>query len=206
VTNSADPLETRLERMFRIPMPAGASAHIDSRIAPTIAEHAARQVRRPLRRGSAIALAAVLLVTAGAAAAGTLFERIADSGPSDYQLAWERGTDIGVSVATADGPFMVVRGYADSLRVVLAVELTTDDQLAGLRLDDALGRQYLANGGPGYVSEVEGTGFLLAFVPDEPLPPGRREFTLTSEVNPAMPPITFELTVLGGEPIRNGTP
>jgi hypothetical protein len=185
---------------------SGRSRGIDSRIGPAIAVRAERQVRRPLRRGSVIVLAAVLLLTAGAAAAGTLFERIADAGPSDYQLAWERGTDIDVSVATADGPFTVVRGYADSLRVVLAVELTTDAQLAGLRLDDALGRQYLANGGPGYVSEVEGTGFLLAFVPDESLPPGRREFTLTSEVNPDMPPITFELTVLGGEPIRNGTP
>ena len=206
MTNSADQIEARLDRMFQVPMSTAAASRIESRLGPAIRQRAERRVRRPMRRSLPLALGAVLLVTAGAAAVGTLFERIANSGPSDYRLAWEQGSDIGISVEWPQGPVTVVRGYADRLRVVLAVQVTIDEQIAGLRLTDETGRQFMPNGGPGYVSDVEGTGFLLAFVPDEPLTPGLHTFSLTSEAYPERAPLTFELTVKGGEPIRNGTP
>ncbi len=206
MTNPADQIESRLELMFRVPMSADVASRIESRLAPAISQRAERKVGRPIRRSLPFALASVLLITAGAAVAGTLFSRIADSGPSDYRLAWEQGSDVGVSIETPQGPVTVVRGYADRLRVVLAVQITTVEQVAGLRLTDETGRHFMPNGGPGFVSDAEGTGFLLAFVPDEPLVPGVHTFSLTSDAYPERTPITFELVVQGGEPIRNGTP
>jgi hypothetical protein len=204
---SVEPIEARLTHLLAVPMSSSAASRVDARVGIALRDRESRHPRRARRLSISAALVAALLITAGAAAAGTFFSRIADSGPSDYKLAWEQGTDVGVSVETAAGSVTVVRGYADALRVVLAVQGPTDEVVAGgARLTDDTGRQWMANGGPGYVSEVEGAGFLLAFVPDEPLDPGVYTFHLETAADPGRPALTFQLTVKPGEPIRNGTP
>jgi len=202
---SAD-TETRLARLLAGPVPPTALNRLDTRVGDALRDRERRRSRPARRLSVPLALVAALVITAGAAAAGTLFSRIADSGPADYRLAWEQGTDVGASVETAGGTITVVRGYADALRVVLAVQAPGDEALGGARLTDDTGRHWMANGGPGYFSEAEGAGFLLAFVPDEPLAPGTYTFHLASAADPARPALTFSLTVGLGEPIRNGTP
>jgi hypothetical protein len=203
---SVEPIEARLMHLLAVPMSSAAASRLDARVGVTLRDRESRHARRTRRLSIPAALVAVLMITAGAAAVGTFFSRIADSGPSDYKLAWEQGTDVGVSVETAAGSVSVVRGYADALRVVLAVQAPTDELLAGARLTDDTDRHWMPNGGPGYMSEAEGAGFLLAFVPDEPLQPGIYTFHLLSAADSSRPALTFQLTVKDGEPIRNGTP
>ncbi len=116
-------LEHRLASAFAV-APADGFASTDRRLAALTAHpDGSRSPRRWRALRVALALAAALLVLAGAAAAAMqLLSRVA-SGTPGTAVAWDQGVEIGQRQVHGDNAVTLARGYADINQVVLGVSV-----------------------------------------------------------------------------------
>lgn len=203
---TTDSLERRLQSIFAYPLDAPEAGHIDARVhgLPDVAAGPAR-IRRGIGRriGRPVLLAAALALALAAVAIGslTLLERVAhDAEGWGYQIAWDRGTPIGITVETESGELTIDRGYADANRVILALVYADLDGPRAQRLTDAVGREYQPFGGPGYTELTGEHAELVAWDAPEPIPAGDLAFTVSSHdaVGPDAWSAEFVLPVQGG--------
>jgi hypothetical protein len=203
---TTDGIERRLERLFAYPLATPRAERIDERIRwLSNGNVAKRSIRQWFARrlGRPALLAAALTVALAAAAIGslTLLERVAfDAEGWGYQIAWERGTPIGIIVETEAGKLTIDRGYADANRVILALVSSDLDGPRATRLTDAAGREYRPFGGPGYTEVTGEHAELMAWDAPEPIPAGDLTFTVSSHdaAGPNAWSAQFVLPVQGG--------
>lgn len=203
---TTDSLEGRLQRILAYPLDVPEAARIDARIRalPERALAPARSRRGIGRRlGRPLILAAALALTLAAVTIGslTLLERVAyDAAGWGYQIAWDRGTPIGITVEAESGELTIDRGYADANRVILALVYADVDGPRAQRLTDAAGREYRPFGGPGYTELTGEHAELMAWDAPEPIPAGDLTFTVSSyeAVGPDAWSAEFVLPVQGG--------
>ncbi|OGO59150.1 MAG: hypothetical protein A2V85_07250 [Chloroflexi bacterium RBG_16_72_14] len=124
--NDGTSLEHRLASAYAV-VPADGFAFTDRRVAAlTAVTDAPRRLPwRRLRVG--LALAAALVLLAGAAAAAiNLLDRVMSATPGTA-VAWDQGVEIGQRQVHGDYAVTLARGYVDVNRVVLAVSVERVD-------------------------------------------------------------------------------
>ena len=124
--NDTTSLEHRLASAYAV-VPADGFASTDRRVAAVmaLADAPRRLPWRRLRVG--LALAAALILLAGAAAAAiSLLDRITSATPG-IAVAWDQGVEIGERQVHGDYAVTLARGYVDVNQVVLAVSVERVD-------------------------------------------------------------------------------
>ena len=203
---TTDSLERRLQRIFAYPLNTAQAGHIDARVhglpnGAVVPARSRRGIRRRLGRPALLAAALALALAAATIGSLTLLERVAyDAEGWGYQIAWDRGTPIGITVETKAGQLTIDRGYADANRVILALVYADVDGPRATRLTDAAGREYRPFGGPGYTELTGEHAELMAWDAPEPIPAGDLTFTVSSyeAVGPDAWSAEFVLPVQGG--------
>lgn len=177
-----DPLELRLEHLFKVEMPPGVQARAETRVRQGLKVQPIRLGGRfRLRRSFALAFVATVMLAAAAIGAVGIYERVANAAPAGDQVAWERSIEIGASVESGVGSLTIARGYADANRVVLALGSSAREVVGGSDLIDSEGRVYTAIGGSGYVETSGESVVLESWLTPEPLLPGDVELTLSPD-------------------------
>jgi hypothetical protein len=203
---TTESLERRLQRIFAYPLDVPQVGQIDARVRAlpetTLAPARSRAgIGRRLGRPAFLAAALALALAAVTIGSLTLLERVAhDAEGWGYQIAWDRGTPIGITVETESGELTIDRGYADANRVILALVYADLDGPRAQRLTDAAGREYRPFGGPGYTELTGEHAELMAWDAPEPIPAGDLTFTVSSHeaVGPDAWSAEFVLPVKGG--------
>ena len=181
----ADPLEVWLAAGLAVePVPAVAE-QIDRRVRAAIVAPVSLtqpRLRFGRRTKGLFLLAAAIAVMGAAAGALGLFTRIVPSEPG-WQLAWDRGAQLGLTATAPGAQLTLERAYGDANEVVVFLLSKDAAGTANLfannvSLTDADGRSYgqqleIGDTMRGFVAHVVG------FATPEPWLSGERSFTLT---------------------------
>lgn len=182
-----DPFDALLQAAFAADLGPAHLARMDARLERALDLGPARLARRPWRRAAwVLAAAGMIVVIAGA---GTIaLQRFEGWSAPDFDVAWERGTVLGLT-DTVDGyEITLERAYADAAQVWLAVAIEDLDQrpgtirlngLQGTLVEDTLGEFPMMGGATGPLNAHESDEIWQFDPPAFPLAPGIRHFLLT---------------------------
>lgn len=184
-TRFADPFEAWLAAGLATGPGPAVTEWIDRRVRVAIAAPvplAQRRLRLGRRWKGLLLLAAAIAIMGAAAGALGLFSWIVPS-EAGWQVAWDRGAQLGLMATTPDAQVRLERAYGDANEVAVFLVSKDTNGIANLvaedlSLTDADGRSYdqqteVGDTATGFVAHV------VAFAAPEPWLSGERSFTLT---------------------------